>query len=124
MKVVHLTAYSRRPRTMTFSTLQRYILREAYQSRVKRFPRRQLVRFYERRRSAPKVADRQNNITKSLERLIDKGYLTGYGRRTPRKWFIEEVALTALGRRAGKVSLGEQQALPLRNSKLKMKNVK
>ncbi len=38
-------------------------------------------------------------ITKSIERLIDKGAILGYGVRTPKKWFIKEVKLTKLGRK-------------------------
>ena len=53
-------------------------------------------------------------ITKSLERLIDKGLMIGYGRRTPEKWFIDEVQLTPAGRRAARITLGEQQRLPLK----------
>ncbi|MFA6198517.1 MAG: hypothetical protein WC734_05215 [Patescibacteria group bacterium] len=109
---------------MTFSSLQRYILREAYMSRQKQFSRRGMAKFYQYHKPMPSAKDQQNIITKSIERLIDKGYLIGYGRRTPQKWFIDSIALTAPGRKAGKKFMGEQQALPLRNSKLRIKNSK
>lgn len=91
---------------MTLSRLQRFILTDILNNRLERYPRRQLNIFY-KRIVAPK--DIESVITKSLERLIDKELLVGYGRRTPHKWFIEEVRLTALGRRLAKRLLGEQQ---------------
>lgn len=91
---------------MTLSRLQRFILTDLLNHRLARSPRRQLNSFY-KRRAAPK--DIESVITKSLERLIDKELLVGYGRRTPHKWFIEEVRLTAAGRRLARRLLGEQQ---------------
>lgn len=91
---------------MTLSRLQRFILTEVVNSRLPRYPRRLLNTFYQRR-SAPK--DAEGIITKSLERLIDKELLVGYGHRTPHKWFIEEVRLTAVGKRRARRLLGEQQ---------------
>ena len=109
---------------MIFSSLQRYILREAYMSRQKQFSRRGMVKFYQYHKPAPSSKDQQNIITKSIERLIDKGFLIGYGRRTPQKWFIESIALTSLGRRAGRKFMGEQQALPLGSYKLRVTSYK
>lgn len=53
-------------------------------------------------------------ITKTLEQLIDKGLMVGYGVRTPKKWYIKEVRLTPMGRKMTKRLLGEQQRLPLK----------
>lgn len=92
---------------MPLSRLQRFILTEVYGSREERFPRRSLSEFYHGKPVQPKDAD--NVITKSLERLIDKELLVGYGRRTPHKWFIDEVRLSAKGRRTARKLLGEQQ---------------
>ena len=71
-------------------------------------------RFYEKQKTKPKPEDQQNIITKSLERLIDKELLIGYGRRTPHKWFIEEIKLTRKGKKLAKKLLGEQQVLPFK----------
>lgn len=46
-----------------------------------------------------KRKDAVNAVTKSLENLIDKGLLVGYGLRTPKKWYLKETRLTSLGRR-------------------------
>lgn len=56
-------------------------------------------------------------ITKSLESLVDKGLMVGYGVRTREKWYIKEVRLLPDGRRIARKLLGEQQALPLRLKK-------
>ncbi|MFZ5364017.1 MAG: hypothetical protein ACOZAG_00825, partial [Patescibacteria group bacterium] len=62
----------------------------------------------------PKMEDRVNIVTKSLERLIDKGFLIGYGMRTPKKWFIKEIKLTAAGKRAARGLHGKQASLPFK----------
>lgn len=107
---------------MLLSSLQKYILLQSIQSRKGLFVRDDLRTFYGRIEHAPKTDDQQNSITKSLERLIDKGLLIGYGRRTPEKWFIDSIKLTPLGRRTAKKLLGEQQQLPLRLRPLTKKN--
>lgn len=99
---------------MRLSTLQRYILLESLNGRRKKIGRRQLLRFYRDQPKVPSAKDQQDALTKSLERMMDKGLLIGYGRRTPQKWFIDEIALTPEGRRNAKKLLGEQQKLPLR----------
>lgn len=97
---------------MRLSALQRYILRECYQSPKSRVERRPFARFYSRR-----TAVSTDNITVSLERLIERGLMIGFGRRTPAKWFIEEVKLTPLGRRVARATYGKQQQLPFTRTK-------
>ncbi|MFH1171260.1 MAG: hypothetical protein V1778_01840 [bacterium] len=104
---------------MRISSLQKYILVQALLSRKANCPRSLFKSFYERQAQPPSTEDQQNSITKSMERLIDKGLLIGYGRRTPEKWFIDSLKLTPSGRRVAKTLLGEQQRLPLRLRSLK-----
>lgn len=94
------------------SPLQKFLLKECLDSAVTK--RSALKKFYTKQTQPPKAEDQQNAITKSLERLIDRGYLTGLGRRTPKKWFIESVRLTPTGRRAARNLLGKQQQIPFR----------
>jgi len=57
----------------------------------------------------------ENIITKSLEHLIDRELMIGYGKRTPHKWFVTQVALTKKGAKISQNILEEKQAkLPLR----------
>ena len=111
---------------MRLSALQRYILVTGYTARSNRISRRLIDSFYLKRSNSPKRVDIHDTITKSLERLIDRELLTGYGRRTPHKWFIEEVKLTRLGRRQARRLMGEQQILPLftKKSKFGIRNSK
>jgi len=97
-----------------FSDLQKYILLKAYEE-GKKFGRDKLLVFYNMRKVGVKREDRVNIITKSLERLIDREFLTGYGTRTPHKWFIKEIKLTKKGEKEAKRLLGEQQSLPFKN---------
>ena len=96
---------------MRLSPLQKHILRECYGRRQARIARKTFTAFYTKHAPPQSV---QDSITKSLERLIDKGLMIGFGRRTTEKWFIEEVKLTANGRRLAKKALGVQQSLPLK----------
>lgn len=98
---------------MRLSSLQKYILLQCYLARKTRIARGEFLRFYAGQANAPKTEDRLNALTKSMERLIDKGLMVGYGRRTPMKWFIDEVKLLPAGRWAAKRLIGQQQTLPL-----------
>ncbi len=95
---------------MRLSALQRSILRECYQSKQPHISRQPFAKFYPPKTPPTKIV---NSVTALLERLIDKGLMIGFGRRTPEKWFIEQVRLTPLGRRIAKQSFGQQQRLPL-----------
>lgn len=92
------------------SPLQKFLLKECLDSAVTK--RSAFKKFYTKQVKVPSTDDQQNAITKSLERLIDRGYMVGFGRRTPKMWFIESVRLTAAGKRAGKSLLGKQQQIP------------
>ena len=91
---------------MVLSELQKFILREAY-VRGSRCQRAHFMNFYKR----PSVAE-YKIITKSLERLIARGLVIGFGHKTAAKWFTEKVTLTAAGRKLTRSLLGEQQRLP------------
>ncbi|MFA6909057.1 MAG: hypothetical protein WC289_04190 [Patescibacteria group bacterium] len=101
---------------MRLSPLQKYILKELYGARGK-YQRNRLKMFYARQKRPARGVDQQHTITKSIERLIDKELLIGFGKRTPHKWFINEIALTAKGRRIARVSFGQQQTLPFLSRK-------
>jgi hypothetical protein len=118
---------------MKLSHLQKHILLAGYGEKNK-FGRGWLLKFYEKsfstpplrkgrtpKKRVPKKEDQVNIITKSLERLIDKGFLVGFGVRTPKKWFIKEIKLTSAGRRVARGLQGEQQALPFKVKSLKFK---
>lgn len=100
---------------MRLSPLQRFILLECLDGARRHVARTVFMAFYRKRSSFPSGNDRQDAVTKSLERLIDKGLMIGYGRRTPKKWFIDEVALTPKGRKETRKLLGKQQQLPLKS---------
>ncbi|MFH0951888.1 MAG: hypothetical protein V1838_01730 [Patescibacteria group bacterium] len=100
---------------MRLSLLQRFILMKSYRRSVQSVSRQEYNIFYKSQKSKPKAKDRQNIITNSIERLIDKELAIGHGRRTPHKWFIDALSLTAKGKRLAKRLQGEQQVLPITN---------
>ncbi len=97
---------------MRLSPLQKHILLKCYQQGG-RMKREKLADFYQSQKKAPTVLAQVKIITQSLERLIDREQLVGYGVRTPHKWYIKEIKLTPLGRKTVKKLMGEQQHLPL-----------
>ncbi|OGF30431.1 hypothetical protein A2533_04280 [Candidatus Falkowbacteria bacterium RIFOXYD2_FULL_35_9] len=98
---------------MRLSQLQKYILLKCYYRKNSRLKRDKFIEFYKNNSKAKKYLQ-QKIITGSIETLINKELLIGYGRRTPHKWFIEEVKLTAKGFTQTQKLLGEQKKLPLK----------
>ena len=99
---------------MRLSRLQKYILFLGYEERGK-LDRSRVLDFYKKSKLESK--SQVNTITKSLERLIARGLLVGYGVRTSKKWFIKKVRLTPFGRKAVRFLHGEQKKLPLEKKK-------
>ncbi|MFH1207874.1 MAG: hypothetical protein V1668_04770 [Patescibacteria group bacterium] len=103
---------------MKLSHLQKFILKASANGKSKT-KRAALLKYYDKQGKDVKPADRPGILTKSVERLIEKGLMIGYGRRTPEKWFIDEVSLTLKGAREAKKLFGLQQRLPLQGMKIK-----
>ncbi|MFC1598383.1 hypothetical protein ACFL2M_02520 [Patescibacteria group bacterium] len=106
------------------SRLQQHILKQAvsHSGRVgRRVDRDVFLRYYSSVKDAPQSSLHAKIITKSLERMIDKELLLGFGYRTRHRWFIEEVSLTPLGRKEARKLLGQQQKLPLKKKRGKHK---
>lgn len=101
---------------MRLSPLQKFILKTCYAAATKVVGRQMFIRFYDTQKKKPKNEDIVNIITKSLESLIDRGLMVGYGVRTPEKWYIKEVRLTPVGRKLARQLWGQQQTLPLKIS--------
>lgn len=96
---------------MALSELQRYILRMAYRYPRVRVPRQALTEF---RRRGKTVRHPAEVLSHSIERLIDRGLVIGFGHRTQDKWFVESIRLTAAGRRQARAILSAQASLPLK----------
>ncbi|OGY91605.1 MAG: hypothetical protein A3B30_01300 [Candidatus Komeilibacteria bacterium RIFCSPLOWO2_01_FULL_52_15] len=77
---------------MQVSDLQRYILKQTY-IRGPRTSRAAFSAFYQKPSD-----DEVKAITRSIERLIARGLVIGYGRMTAEKMYIETVSITARGR--------------------------
>jgi len=102
---------------MKLSKLQKYILLECYYKKYSQLDRTGLIKFYNSYNTKPKQEIMFNSITNSLDRLIKKGLLVGFGEITKEKVFIKKVRLTVFGRKTAKSLLGEQKKLPLRLKK-------
>ena len=96
-----------------FSPLQQYILAECYRQKEGKIERDPFAGFYTGKKI--KEGAGVKIITQSLERLIDRGYLIGYGVRTPKKWYIKEVKITRDGIKAYENwQARKQRRLPLK----------
>lgn len=102
-------------RLMLLSSLQKYILKECFARGI--LTKRQLEEFYERSKQKPSRQDIQTIITKSVERLIAKELIAGFGKKTAQKWFVKEIRLTRKGRKIARELLGKQQQLPLQKKR-------
>ena len=99
---------------MKFSLLQKFILMQSLLQGGK-IERSAFRRFYGKQTKKTKEKYQENIITKSLEHLIDRELMIGYGRRTPHKWFVTQVSLTKKGAKIGQNLLEEKQIkLPLK----------
>lgn len=84
--------------------MQKHILRQCYILKPRgRVPRNKVEGFFK----IPRI----KIITRSIERLIDRGLLNGYGMRTPEKWFISEIGLTQEGKKQARQIFGKQAKL-------------
>jgi len=99
---------------MTLSKLQKYILKTTLQNNKLRVSRIILEKFYANTKKPPNQKIRANIITKSIERLIAKGLLVGFGEKTQHKLFITQVRLTQQGKKEAQLLFGRQAKLPFR----------
>jgi len=102
---------------MKLSALQKYILLECLYIKGNRINRHILANFYHKRNIRPTLRQITKIITQSIERLINREFLIGYGVRTPHKWFIREIRLTIKGKKLAFKLQGEQMRWPLKKIK-------
>lgn len=77
------------------SQLQQYILRQLL--RKGSLHPRFLKQFYQSLSKKPSSEDQLTSIARSIDRLIERGYVVGWGKKTKEKWFVEKVKLTPQG---------------------------
>ena len=98
------------------SSLQQFILLRCLEDGGK-IERNKFRGFYGKQLEGRRIALKkyqEGTITKSLERLIDKELMIGYGKRTPHKWFVTHARLTKLGvKKAVEILEQKQIKLPL-----------
>lgn len=104
---------------MKLSSLQKYILKNSWQSKNAKVSRDVFERYYNDKKIIPSKKIRGNIITKSIERLIEKGLLIGFGEKTQHRLFINHVKLSPQGVKITKSLWGRQESLPLKMKKRK-----
>jgi hypothetical protein len=104
----------RRDKFMRLSALQKHIIFECGGNKGARIKRNILASFYDKQKKKPNQELMVKIITQSIERLIRRDLIVGFGEITKHKIFIKEIKLTAKGKKEAKRLLGEQRKLPLR----------
>lgn len=92
------------------SRLQKYILRRGLEEKNRAVAKKTIVDFYEQKKR-PKRTDQEGIIARSVERLIKRGLVKGYGVKTASKWFVQKIVLTSRGVKLAKVLSNRQQKL-------------
>jgi len=99
------------------SKLQQTILEECM-ARGGSFSRREVGRIVSGAASKAKKENLTSVVTQSIERLIDRGFLVGYGTKTQEKLFISRIRITPAGRReVYKFRVQRQIKLPLKKKR-------
>ncbi|PLX25810.1 hypothetical protein C0580_01390 [Candidatus Parcubacteria bacterium] len=102
---------------MKLSGLQKFILRKTWEIKKTKISRDNFYSFYDKIKTAPAKKIRANIITKSIERLIERGLVIGFGEKTQHKLFITHIKLTPLGKKTAQKLLGQQAELPFKKSR-------
>lgn len=102
---------------MKLSDLQKYILLMCTQNKSGRISRDRLIHYYDNINKPPRFNIRKKIITRSIERLIEKGLLSGYGEKTSSRTYIADIKLTAQGKKMVKKLQGEQLGIPFKSFK-------
>jgi hypothetical protein len=97
---------------MKLSYLQKYILKQTLLSNKNKVPRNIFADFYGHHKNPPSQLMQTKIITKSIERLIEKGLLIGFGEKTQHKLFLTQIKFTAKGKKLSLHLLGQQAQLP------------
>lgn len=102
---------------MKLSGLQKFILRKSWEIKKTKLSRDNFDSFYDNIKKPPDKKIRANIVTKSIERLIERGLIVGFGEKTQHKLFITHIKLTSLGKKTAQKLLGQQAELPFKKSK-------
>lgn len=99
---------------MRLSALQKHILIKVWEIKKSRVSRDKFNDFYNKIKSAPARKIQIKIISRSIERLIDRGLLVGFGEKTQYKLYISQVKITATGKKIAPALLGRQATLPFK----------
>jgi len=98
---------------MRLSALQKYILKQCFLGNNSKISKKVIENFYSLK--TVKAKNIINDITKSVDRMIIKELITGYGTKTAKKWYIKEVGLSPKGKRLVR-AIFVQQKLPFKKT--------
>jgi len=99
---------------MRLSSLQKFILKQSWEYRKIKIPRAVFETYYKNKKKKPNKKIQANNITRSIDRLIQRGLIMGYGEKTKHRLYIYEIRLAPAGRKTAKELLGKQTKLPFK----------
>lgn len=99
------------------SYIQQFILEECFEQKGN-CSRALIDKNYSASKSKASEENFKKIITQSIERLIDRGLIVGYGMKTKEKLFITKIRLTSSGKREIlEIRKHKQKKLPLKKHK-------
>lgn len=96
------------------SSLQKFILLQGSLTGFGATSKKSLLKYYDKKSNKPDSKDAKNIISKSVDRLIGKGLIVGFGYKTAEKMFISSIKLTPQGKKIVRRLQGVQQKLPFK----------
>lgn len=97
------------------SPFQIYILKTCAKANNRRLKKSTFFRYFNidlEKKNSKKYQSAHSQIIKTIDSLIKKGYVVGYGFRTQKEWHYREIKLTAQGKKKARQLLALRK-LPL-----------
>jgi len=99
---------------MRLSKLQKYILIKCFEKRGLTLKKEDLYKFYGSDEVKKNLNSVQIRVAKSIDNLVEKDLAVALGRKTKKKWFVENVRLSPKGKKAAQeLLLKKQKKLPI-----------
>lgn len=96
-----------------FTPFQEYVLKACYKRKSQKMKKADLFDYFKIQDKKSKSYEAAHGrIIKTIDSLIKKGYLVGFGFRTQKEWHYREIKLTLIGKRKAKSLFGVRK-LPL-----------
>jgi hypothetical protein len=100
---------------MRLSKLQKYILLKCFENKSYSEQKIEFYKFYSEKEIRNNKIKIQVGIQKSIDNLVSKDLLVAFGHKTAKKWSVDKVKLTTIGKQKAKELIkSRQKTLPIK----------